>query len=211
VRSRLLGLGVVLLALPTAARATSVPANLGCGGGRVVLALTYHVRNDVDTGVAGNNWAFDNYVRTLRVVRKRGNAYCAASRYSGTFTSLAGTSPAGTATIPAGIHGTFRGSSLTAFRATAATAGKRTRGDLGVKDFQCTSADVKGRCPGTWDWLRAYFTSRNGFATFRYVRYSFIYHATQGGKGTYSDWLRGGTVRTHGDIRVRAKPKSKHK
>jgi hypothetical protein len=189
------------LAAATAAAGAPTPKNLGCGAGKVVLALRYHVVSDVDTTAAGTNWAFDDYTRVLRVVRKAAYRYCASSTYAGTFTTIAGPSPGGTATLPAGIRGTFRGSSVTTFRASATLAGKRTRGDLGTKDFRCTSADTKGRCAGTWDWLRAYFTSTDNFASFAYKRYSFVYHATISGKGTYVDTLTGGKARTHGDIR----------
>ena len=34
-----------------------------------------------------------------------------------------------------------------------------------------------------------------------YVRYSFAYHATENGKGTWTDTLVGGKVRFRGDIR----------
>lgn len=201
-------LAALCLAVPALAANESTAKNLGCGSGKVVLAVKYQVANDVDTGVAGNNWAFDDYLRTLRVVHKTGNRYCAGSTYNGMFTTIAGSSPGGRTTIPAGIRGTFKGSSVTTFRATFAPSGKRTRGDLGTKDFQCTSADTKGRCAGTWDWLSSYFTSSNDFATFKYVRYAFVYHATVSGKGTYGDSLSRGKVHTHGDITAR-KPKKR--
>ncbi len=165
-----------------------------------MLHVHYRVLNDVDTGVKGNDWAFDTYARTVSVWRKSTGHFCAASTYEGTFTSIAGASPGGTATIPAGIRGTFKGRSVTTFRATQkATA----QGDLGTKDFQCTSADVKGRCAGTYDWLSAYFSSTDNFKSFTYVRYAFTYHATEGGKGTWTDKLAGGKYRSHGDITAR--------
>jgi hypothetical protein len=203
----LIGTLFVLSVTPVSAGAPA--KNLGCGSGKLVLNLTYNVANDVDSGLQGNNWAFDDYTRALRVVRKSGNRFCAGSTYVGTFTSIAGPSPSGKATIPAGIRGTFKGSSVTTFRATFAPNGQRTRGSLGTKDFQCTSADTKGRCAATWDWLSAYFTSSNSFASFKYVRYAFVYHAVEGGKGTWSDSLSGGKVRTHGDITAK-KSRSPH-
>jgi hypothetical protein len=199
-------LAALCFAVPALAADQPTTKNLGCGAGKVVLAVKYHVANDVDTGVDGNNWAFDGYARALRVVHTAGNRYCSGSTYNGMFTSIAGQSPGGRATIPAGIRGTFKGSSVTTFRATFVPDGKRTRGDLGTKDFQCTSADTKGRCAGTWDWLSAYFTSADNFATFKYTRYSFQYHAVSGGKGTYGDSLAGGKVHTRGDITAKKKP-----
>lgn len=199
-------LGALALAA-TSSGATGVK-NHGCGAGRLALDLRYRVLNDVDSGVQGNNWAFDNYVRTVKVWQKAAGRYCAASTYSGTFTTIAGTSPGGTTTIPAGIRGTLRGSSTTVFKGTATPGSQPTRGDLGTRDFACTSDDQKGACSGTFDWLSAYFTSTDAFKSFKYVRYEFVYKATEGGRGTWRDALTGGRIRSHGDI-VPKKSKNK--
>jgi hypothetical protein len=192
-------LTLLWLAVPAAAQ--NHPTNLGCGSGKLVLNIRYAVANDLDTGTQGNNWAFDTYARTVHVWRKVPGRFCAASTYDGSFTTIAGTSPGGTTTIPAGIRGSLSGQSTTTFRA-AQRPGMTTRGNLGVKDFQCTSADAKGQCAGTYDWLSAYFTSKDSFKSFKYVRYEFTYHATEGGKGTWSDRLVGGKYRSSGDIRA---------
>ena len=188
----------VVLALAVASPAQTNLGNPGCGKGKLVLSVSYHVVNDVDTGVQGNNWAFDTYNRVVRVWRKAPGRFCSASTYNGEFTTIAGTSPGGRTQLPAGIRGTFTGSSVTSFRGTLAPQGAQVRGFVGIKDFACTSADQKGQCSGTWDWLRTYFT---GIDRFKYVRYSFRYHATENGKGTWSDTLVGGKVRSSGDIR----------
>jgi hypothetical protein len=177
------------------ALAASSPA---CGGGKPVLAVTYRVQNDVDTGIKGNTWAFDDYLRSVRVWRKERGRYCSVSTYNGQFTSIEGASPGGKAQLPAGIRGTFSGSSAATFRGRFAPDGAATQGFLGVKDFACTSADVKGQCSGTWDWLGDYFTAVSGF---RYTRYAFRYHASENGTGTWSNALVGGKVRYSGDIR----------
>jgi hypothetical protein len=190
-----------------AAGAGNATTNLGCGAGKLVLRVHYRVLNDVDTGMRGNDWAFDSYTRTVSVWRKSIGRYCAASTYNGTFTTIAGASPAGATTIPAGIRGPFTGESVTTFRGTQKGT---AHGDLGTKDFQCTSADTKGACAGTFDWLSAYFTSTDNFKSFTYVRYVFSYHATEGGKGTWTDKLAGGKYWSHGDITARShgkKPK----
>jgi hypothetical protein len=176
---------------------------MGCGSGKLVLSVTYRVQNDVDTGVKGNNWAFDSYTRAVRVWRKAPGRFCSASTYNGEFATIEGWSPGGKTQLPAGVRGTFKGSSVTTFRATLAARGRPLRGFLGVKDFACSSADRKGQCGGTWDWLREYFT---GIAGFKYLRYSFEYHATENGKGTWSDKLIAGKLRFSGDIRA-DKPK----
>jgi hypothetical protein len=189
---------VLWLVVPAAAQ--NHATNLGCGSGKLALNIRYAVENDLDTGTQGNNWAFDTYSRTVHVWRKGPGRFCAASTYSGSFTTIAGMSPGGTTTIPAGIRGTLNGQSTTTFRGTQ-RPGLATRANLGLKDFQCTSADTKGQCAGTYDWLSAYFTSKDNFKSFRYVRYEFTYHATEGGKGTWSDRLVGGKYRSSGDIR----------
>lgn len=191
--------------LAVAAHAAIRDKNLGCGAGKLVLNVHYGVLNDVDTGVRGNNWAFDTYTRSVHVWRKAPGRYCAASTYDGDFTSIAGASPGGRTTIPAGIRGSFKGSSVTTFRGAPKVGVTPTRGDLGTKDFQCTSADTKGRCAATYDWLSTYFSSTDNFKSFKYVRYAFEYHATEGGKGTWGDSLDGGEVRTHGDITAQKK------
>jgi hypothetical protein len=161
--------------------------------------VSYRVQNDVDTGVKGNNWAFDSYTRTVRVWRKAPGRFCSTSTYKGEFTTIAGWSPGGKSQLPAGIRGTFKGTSMTRFRGAFPASGAPVRGFLGVKDFACTSADRKGQCGGTWDWLRTYF---NDLANFRYTKYTFTYHATENGKGTWSDALVNGKIRFSGDIRA---------
>ena len=174
-----------------------------CGGGKPVLSVSYRVQNDVDTGVRGNTWAFDTYTRAVRVWRRAPGRFCSVSTYDGEFASVEGASPGGKTQLPAGIRGTFTGTSMTTFKGRFAARGAPLRGFLGVKDFACTSADVKGRCSGTWDWVGNYFTS---VAAFRYTRYSFRYHATENGTGTFSDSLVSGKIRYSGDIKP-SKPK----
>lgn len=174
-----------------------------CGSGKPALAVSYGVQNDIDTGIQGNTWAFDTYTRTVRVWRKAPGRFCATSAYGGTFSSIAGPSPGGKSQLPAGIRGTFTGTSMTTFRGKLAPHGAPLRGFLGVKDFACTSADVKGRCAGTWDWIDDYFAN---VTQFRYTRYSFAYHATENGGGTFTDRLVNGRVKFTGDIRA-ARPK----
>ncbi|CAN5129019.1 hypothetical protein BH18ACT12_BH18ACT12_14300 [soil metagenome] len=178
--------------------AASAQTNLGCGSGKLLLSVSYRVQNDVDTGVKGNNWAFDTYTRAVRVWRKSPGRYCSASTYRGEFTSIAGSSPGGRWQLPAGIRGRFKGSSTTTFRGTFAPGRSAVRGPLGLKDFMCSAADVKGQCSGTWDLLRTYF---NGIDRFKYVRYASHYHATENGKGTWTDRYMGGKVYVSGDIR----------
>jgi len=169
-----------------------------CGGGKPVMAVTYRVQNDVDTGIKGNTWAFDTYTRAVRVWRRAPGRFCSSSTYDGEFTTIEGWSPGGKTQLPAGIRGPFAGASVTTFRGRLDPRGAPLQGFLGVKDFACSSADVKGECIGTWDWLHDYFT---GVAGFRYSRYEFRYHATENGTGTWSDILAGGKIHYSGDIK----------
>ena len=173
-----------------------------CGSGKPVMAISYGVQNDVDTGIRGNTWAFDTYTRSVRVWRKGPGRFCSVSTYDGSFSSIAGTSPGGKSQLPAGIRGTFGGTSTATFRARLTSHGP-AKGFLGVKDFACSSADVKGSCAGTWDWVAAYFAA---VTSFRYTRYTFSYHATENGTGTFNDRLVNGKVKVSGDIKA-ARPK----
>jgi hypothetical protein len=193
---------LLIAAIAPAAAGASIPRkNQGCGAARRVATVRYNVANDVDTGVLGNNWAFDAYGRVVRVWRNARGRFCAASTYTGSFTSIAGASPAGRGTIPAGIRGTFGGSSVVTFRGTP-VAPLAPTANLGLKDFRCTAGDAKGACAGTYDWLSSYFV---GARSLTYVRYSFEYHALAGGKGSWGSSLVAGKVRTHGDITSRGK------
>ena len=100
------------------------------------MAVTYRVQNDVDTGIKGNTWAFDDYLRSVRVWRRARGRYCSLSTYDGQFTSIEGPSPGGKAQLPAGIRGTFTGSSTATFRGRFAPRGALPQGFLGVKDFE---------------------------------------------------------------------------
>jgi hypothetical protein len=163
-----------------------------CGSGKPAIAVSYGVQNDPDTGIQGNTWALDAYTRSVRVWRTGARRYCAMSTYDGTFTSVPGPSPAGKSQLPAGIRGTFKGTSTTTFRGTLDARGP-LRGFLGVKDFTA----------GTWEWMDDYFTN---VTQFRYTKYSFSYHATENGSGTFSDKLVNGKVKYTGDIKA-ARPK----
>ncbi len=151
---------------PVAAAADTATANktaqltaAACGfGTRVVFALQI-VKNDADSGVAGNAWASDNYARRLVVVRTGQDQYCAVTRYLGRFTTDAGTSPGGTGTVAAGDKGTFAGG----YRSTTFTAkftpSVAQLGPIGTYDYQC---DTSFDCPGYVDWTTLYFNNGAG-------------------------------------------------
>jgi hypothetical protein len=173
--------------------ATAVLAISLCGSGKPAIAVSYGVQNDADTGIQGNTWALDTYTRSVRVWRQSRGRYCAVSTYDGTFATVPGPSPAGKSELPAGIRGTFKGTSTTTFRGDLDAHGAPLRGFLGVKDFAA----------GNWEWMDDYFAN---VTQFRYTRYSFAYHATQNGSGTFADRLVNGKVKYAGDIKA-ARPK----
>lgn len=204
---------LTLMLAAFAALAVTAPAlahdrrDLGCGDGKVVVNVAYTVKNDFDTTVPIANvkydWANDAYKRHIVVLQKSADTFCAMTVERGMFTTLAGHSPAGTSTIPAGITGRFFGGYVSnVFHATLlATPTSPTTGDLGMKDFACVASsdhnDATKSCPGSFDWFSQYFASGSG-ADFQLAKYLFVYHAE--GHGTWIDSERGGTVRTHGDI-----------
>jgi hypothetical protein len=164
-----------------------------CGSGKPVVAVSYGVQNDADTGIKGNTWALDSYTRSVRVWRQGRGRYCSVSTYDGSFSTVPGPSPGGKSELPAGIRGTFKGTSATTFRGSFNPGTAPLRGFLGVKDF----------ATGTWDWMDSYFTN---VTQFHYTRYAFTYRATDNGSGTYSDRLVNGKVKVAGDIKA-ARPK----
>jgi hypothetical protein len=149
-----------------------------------LLAISFGVQNDVDTGSKGNTWAYVTYTRRVRVWRRGPSRFCAASAYAGTFTSMAGPSPGGKWTLPDGIRGTMDATSVRTFRGRFAPRAP-LHGFLGTKS-------------GPWEWSDDYFT---GVTRFRYTRYAFRYHATENGAGTWTDRLAGGKTAHSGDIK----------
>ena len=60
-----------------------------CPDGALVLNVTQKVVNAVDSGTTRPVWAFDDYIRQIRVV-DTGSGLCATVKYEGNFTSIAG-------------------------------------------------------------------------------------------------------------------------
>jgi hypothetical protein len=134
-----------------------------CGGGTLVIHATEAVRNDNDSGQAGNNWAYDDLVRSINVWHRADGTYCAIVGYAGAFTTVAGRSPGNTANNPAGIRGLFYGG----YRSTNFSATLRsdpawpTHGFVGVVDYKCDAATSV--CPGYVDWTKQYFSTTSGY------------------------------------------------
>jgi hypothetical protein len=162
--------GLVLaaaLVLPAAASATgptldvSQLATSQCApSGAAVVDVYYGLKNDYDSGYAGNAWANDSILRHLRVWPTIGG-YCGIVQDAGVFSTFAGPSPSGLSTVSAGILGVLGGGyRSTVFTGTFAPSAYATSGYLGTFDLACTSAS---NCPGARPSPLKYFTGTSGF------------------------------------------------
>ncbi|MCL4533708.1 MAG: hypothetical protein M1370_00910 [Bacteroidetes bacterium] len=145
-----------------------------CPAGKLVINVTHKVVNDADSGVAGNNWAYDNYNKTVQVWQVGPGEFCALARYVGSFTTNAGPSPENTDPdgIAAGIKGTYEGGyRSTIFSGTLkASPGYSLRGNLGTFDYGYGSTP--------FSWVNAYFSSTSGFDL---AWWGWVYHGGKNG------------------------------
>ena len=123
-----------------------------------VINIVEQVKNDADSGVAGNYWAFDNLSRRIQVWRTATTTFCATVTYEGSFKAIAGqTAPAGTSTLSGAEKGQIQGGYRATITGTLlATSTWPTRGSVGSVDYAC---DPSGNCPGYIDWTTKYFAS----------------------------------------------------
>lgn len=166
-----------------------------CPSGPLVINVTQKVLNDVDSGICGNNWAFDDFVRQIKVVQTGSNLFCATVKYEGHFTTIAGSSPGGSSACSStalgdGVTGTFEGGYIsTIFGGTLLSSpAARTKGNIGTFDYNC---DENGNCPGYVSWTTLYFSSTSGFD---YAWWGWVYHA-----GNNGSWVNAVTGNS-GDI-----------
>ncbi|HLZ22245.1 MAG TPA: hypothetical protein VKQ30_09000 [Ktedonobacterales bacterium] len=134
-----------------------------------IINVTENITNDVDSGIAGNYWAFDTVSRHIQVWSLGSNTYCATiSYFSSTFQAVAGqTSPGATGTLTGDEYGSFAGGyQTTNFTAQLNPSNPSVWGMAGrVNDgqpinYQC---DISGNCPAYVDWSAEYFTNISGF------------------------------------------------
>jgi hypothetical protein len=189
--------GVLLLfaasaaaAPPTLSRGAQLDAGRCETAGRPVVNVTYSVTDSVDSGVAGNYWAFEDYAKRIQLWDEGEGAYCAVVGYDGRFTGVAGErSPGNTGNLDGDEHGTFHGG----YRATVSGDLLEdpvwpTHGHAGTVDYEC---DIAGTCPGSVNWLEQYFQPGYDFG---YEWWGWIYHG-----GRYGAWLNTADA-TSGDI-----------
>lgn len=141
-----LALGTVAVA-PVSARGlitTTCPA-----GSQLVAYGSAVVTGDDVTGADPSNvWATATYTRTFQIYHVSGRTFCSSWRDSGTFTTVGGTSPAGTGTVAAGVTGNLTRTRVQTFTGTWQPHAP-TSGSLGVR-------------PAPFDLLSLYFTDVSG-------------------------------------------------
>ena len=156
---------------------------------KMVLNVVFQVTNDVDSGVVGNYWAVDSYMKHVQVWDMGNDTYCVSVKYDGSFVTVQGPSPNGTTTVGAGVAGTMEGGYTGLITGGAFSPGtQRTKGNIGTKDYACSTTD--GACSSQFDWVATYFPG----ATLTMDYWGWIYHA--GDNGT---WVNASTG-NDGDI-----------
>lgn len=161
--------------------------------GSPIINATEKVKNDVDSGVGGVYWAFDDLNRQIKVWQMDDGTFCALVRYEGNFTTIAGPSPQGTETVSDGWKGSFQGG----YRAIITgnllpTPTWATKGFVGNVDYGCTKS---GDCSlGYVDWVKQYFNhdSNTGFSQ---TWWGWIYHG-----GIHGTWVNASSGNA-GDIK----------
>ena len=144
----------------------------------LIVDVTQGVSNLDDIGEAGNSWALDTLVQRIRIWEVGTNAFCVRRDDIGSFVSLAGISPAGTATISAGVTGTLVGTAFSSIRGTFSPTAP-TSGHIGDVDAGCNQL---GECASTAYRVSVrYFTRVN---TFRPGWFSVTYDG--GSHGTFT-------------------------
>ena len=151
-----------------------------CPSGTLVINVVEKVLNDADSGVAGNTWALDDFLRQIQVVQTDTNTFCATVKFQGSFTTFAGISPGGTGAVGEGVVGTFEGGySSTVFSATLKSSpDNRVRGSIGTFNYQCNAFG----CSNSSDWTTFYFDNVSGFDL---SWWGWTYHA--GNNGSWVD------------------------
>ncbi len=144
--------------------------------GKVIINVQQVIFNDVDSGEAGNYWAFDTFHRHIQVWKQSDGTYCALVSYHGKFDAQAGQkSPGDTDFLTGSEDGNFQGGYRGVITGTLlATPLWKTKGNVGTFDYGC---DILGVCPGYISWIDQYFSEGSGF---EYGWWGWIYRAPHG-------------------------------
>ena len=87
-------------------------ADAGAVKGNQIISVVESIVNDVDSGTAGNYWAYDTEKRSITVWNVGPDQYCVIiNYYDASFKAIAGqTSPGGGGTLSGEEYGSFSGS-----------------------------------------------------------------------------------------------------
>jgi hypothetical protein len=131
----------VLFATMTAGSSAAVAQTpqLSCPG-TAIVNVSHRFANDQVLGLEGQVWAIGSGLAQFRLYPAGPGAFCAVSTVTGTFTTFAGPSPAGTGTVPAGLTGRVVGTNVLRFTGTFAPK-LPTSGYVGSFDAQCDQFD----------------------------------------------------------------------
>ncbi len=148
--------------------------------GKPVINIEEKVKNDVDSGFAGN-WAIDNYTRHIKVWSTGENTWCATVKYEGKANAVAGqTGPGGTGTIGSNVKAEMEGGYRATF--TGSLKGSPlwpTHGNVGTVDYGC---NISGGSSCTYvNWTGQYF---DGVGLFDQPWWGWIYRA-----GHHGTWV----------------------
>jgi hypothetical protein len=160
-------LAAVVLFLNTIGNSRAVPNNLQSNSevtkkkcdttGSPVVNITQKVVHTVDSGEGGNNWAFDDLNRQIKIYKQADNSFCVLMDNEGRFDAQAGQkSPGNTGILTGKEDGTFKGG----YRAKIVGSLKEnpelaTKGNIGTVNYNC---DLSGSCPGYFNWIDKYFS-----------------------------------------------------
>ncbi len=153
-----------------------------CGDnlGEPLVNITEKVRNDADSGVAGDYWAFDYFTRHIQAWSTGEGTYCSIVTYDGQFYAVPGqispeNTPSGSlidSPVVGDMSGGYRGTFTGKFAPTGAWP---THGNVGTVDYRC---NINGVCPGSVDWIGQYFP---GYGNFLQPWWGWIYRGESHG------------------------------
>lgn len=138
-------------------------ADAGAVKGNQIISVVESIVNDVDSGTAGNYWAYDTEKRSITVWNVGPDQYCVIiNYYDASFKAIAGqTSPGGGGTLSGEEYGSFSGSArfaITGQLDVSDPAGWPTSGKVNggnPVDYQC---DPLANCPGYVSFVAKYFS-----------------------------------------------------
>jgi hypothetical protein len=152
--------------------------------GDLVVNAVMKVTGDIDSGVAGNNWAFDTYNKSIQIwTTQVAGVHCVRVMYLGKFAAIAGQQTPGDASLflTGNEKGSFEGGYFATVTGTLNPSPTwQAHGMVGNFDLGCDP--VSGNCTGVAaaSWLAAYFLPGEDFA---YNWWGWIYHG-----GKYGVW-----------------------